>query len=335
MGVSVKAFLLCKIGNMSLSEISVPIPGKNEKLLRVAACGLCRTDAKMWISGQRNMVLPRVLGHEICGVDIKSGRRVVVWPGLACGNCHACRNRHENLCSSIQIIGFSRDGGLAEYVTAPSSSLIPIPDTLPSVTATLTEPLGSAINAIEKLHLRRGQKLLVLGGGPLGLILAFAAKNVFGALPSVVEPSLLRRKLSHDFLQAFGTEVFPVPPVKTIFDAAVNATVSPDSLLCGLRKIRDGGAFCLFSGFPNDSEAFTSDVMNEIHYRELNMCGAYGCTRLQMRRALTLLMKHADLAEQLVSGVLPFGKTVCGLRNILERKGMKWVVSMNPKNGDR
>ncbi|MCX6985987.1 MAG: alcohol dehydrogenase catalytic domain-containing protein, partial [Lentisphaerae bacterium] len=204
MGVSVKAFLLRKIGDAALSEISVPKPGENEKLLRVSACGLCRTDAKMWISGQRDMVLPRVLGHEICGVEIRSGHRVVVWPGTACGNCNMCRNRHENLCASMQIIGFSRDGGLAEYVTAPSSSLIPIPDTLPSVTATLAEPLGSAVNAIEKLHLRRGRKLLVLGGGPMGLMLAFAAKNVFGALPSVVEPSLSRRRLSHDFLQAFG-----------------------------------------------------------------------------------------------------------------------------------
>ena len=327
-----KAFLLRKIGDASHSEITVPKAGLNEKLLRVSACGLCRTDAKMWLSGQRDMVLPRVIGHEICGVEIRSGRRVVVWPGTACGKCYSCRNRHENLCSSIQIIGFNRDGGLAEYVTASSSSLIPIPDTLSSVTATLAEPLGSAINAIEKLHLRRGRKLLVLGGGPMGLMLAFAAKNVFGALPSVVEPSLSRRRLSHDFLQAFGAEIFPVPPANTIFDAAVNATSSPDSLLCGLRKIRDGGAFCLFSGFPNDSEAFTSDVMNEIHYRELNMCGAYGCTRLQMRRALALLVKHADLADQLISGVFPLGKTVCGLRNILKRKGMKWVVSMSPKN---
>ena len=324
-----KALLLRKIGDASLSEIPVPKPGLNEKLVRVAACGLCRTDAKMWTNGQRDMALPRVLGHEICGVDIRSGRRVVIWPGAACSNCDACRKHHENLCPSIQIIGFNRDGGLAEYIVAPSSSLIPIPDTIPSVTATLTEPFGSAVNAIEKLHLRQGQKLLVLGGGPLGLMLAFAATKISGASTSVVEPSLPRRKLAKSFLQSFGSEIFPATPKNMIFDAAVNATSSPDSLICGLRKIRDGGAFCLFSGFPTDTGSITSDAINEIHYRELRLCGAYGCTRSQMRRALALLSNHVDLADHLVSGVLPLEKTVCGLRNILERKGMKWIVSMN------
>ncbi len=324
-----KAFILRKIGDASQSEIPVPNPGLNEKLVRVSACGLCRTDAKMWTNGQRDMVLPRILGHEICGVETRSGHRVVIWPGAACGDCDACRTRHENLCPSIQILGFNRDGGLAEYVVAHSSSLIPIPDTLPSVTATLAEPLGSAVNAIEKLHLRKNQKLLVLGGGPLGLMLAFAATKISGASTSVVEPSLPRRKLAKSFLQSFGSEIFPATPKNIMFDAAVNATSSPDSLICGLRKIKAGGAFCLFSGLLKDTESVNSDLMNEIHYRELSLFGSYGCTRRQMRQALMLLSNHVDLADQLVSGVLPLEKTVCGLRNILERKGMKWVVSMN------
>ncbi len=322
-----KAFVLHKIGDASLTEIPAPESGKNEKLVRVTACGLCRTDAKMLTSGQRDMVLPRVLGHEICGVETRSGRRVVVWPGVACGKCDFCRSRRENLCPSIQIIGFNRDGGLAEYVAVPSSSLIPIPDTLPSVTATLAEPFGSAINAVEKLNLSRGQKLLVIGGGPLGLMLALAANKISGAFPSVVEPSSSRRRLGSNFLHSFGSCIFPATPENTMFDAAVNATSSPESLVCGLRNIRTGGGFCLFSGLLKNPEFFTSDIINEVHYRELRLCGAYGCTRRQMRRALALLSDHTDIADQLVSGVLPLKKTDCGLRNILEGKGMKWVVS--------
>lgn len=322
-----KAFVLHKIGDASLAEIPLPESGKNEKLVRVTACGLCRTDAKMLTSGQRDMVLPRVLGHEICGVEAKGGRRVVVWPGASCGECDACRKHLENLCPSIEIIGFSRDGGLAEYVVAPSSSLIKIPDILSSITATLTEPLGSAINAIEKLHLRRGSNLLVFGGGPLGLMLAFAANKISGALPTVVEPSLSRRKLANGFLKYSGAEIFSAPNADTMFDAAVNATSASESLLCGIRKLRAGGKFCFFSGLTRGAETLTSDVINEIHYRELILCGAYGCTRSQMRRALKLLAKHADQFEQLISGVLPLEKTNCGLRNILEGKGMKWVVS--------
>lgn len=329
MGVSVRAFLLRKIGDASLSEFPVPKAGKNEKLLRVTACGLCRTDAKMFASGQRDMVLPRVLGHEICGVEVSGGRRVVVWPGIACGKCDACRKRRENLCPSLQIIGFNRNGGLAEYVTVPSSSLIPVPDILPSSTAILAEPLGSAVNAVQKLNLQEGRRLLVFGGGPLGLMLAFAACKFSGAIPTVVEPSSYRRKLGRDFLKIFGVEILPVPSSGAVYDAAVNATSNPESLLCGLRKLRPGGEFCLFSGFLKDSETFTADVMNEIHYRELRLCGAYGCTRPQMRKALELLASHADHVGQLISAVMPLEKTGCGLRKILEGKGLKWVVSMN------
>lgn len=328
MGVSVRAFLLRKIGEASLAEIPVPKVGKNEKLVRVAACGLCRTDAKMLVKGQRDMVLPRVLGHEICGVETNSGRRVVVWPGTACGKCDACRKNRENLCPSLQIIGFNRDGGLAEYVTAPSSSLIPVPDILPSYTATLAEPLGSAINALEKLKLQQGQKLLVLGGGPLGLMLAFAANKIYSALPTVVEPSLSRRKQANGFLKSSGAEIFSAPKTDTMFDAAVNATSASESLVCGVRRLRAGGKYCFFSGLARGSGPLTSDVINEIHYRELILCGAYGCTRSQMRRALTLLAVHADRFEQLISGVLPLEKTGCGLRSILEGKGLKWVVSV-------
>ncbi|MFA6291228.1 MAG: alcohol dehydrogenase catalytic domain-containing protein [Victivallales bacterium] len=322
-----KAFVLHKIGDASLAEIPVPESGKDEKLVRVTACGLCRTDAKMLTSGQRDMVLPRILGHEICGVETRSGRRVVVWPGLACGKCDFCGTHRENLCPSLKIIGFSRDGGLAEYAAAPSSSLINVPDTLSSVTATLAEPLGAAINALEKLKLQQGQKLLILGGGPLGLLLAFAAGKVYRAVPTVLELSSSRRKLGRNFLKTSGAEILPVPPSGTVFDAAVNATSNPESLLCGLRKLRSGGKFCLFSGFLKDSEAFTAAVMNEIHYRELGLCGAYGCTRPQMRKALELLASHADHVGQLISEVLPLEKTDCGLRKILEGKGLKWVVS--------
>jgi threonine dehydrogenase-like Zn-dependent dehydrogenase len=282
----------------------------------------------MWAEGQRDLVLPRVLGHEVCGVDTVSGRRVVLWPGIACGTCPACRGRRENLCATMQILGFSRDGGLAEYVAVPARSLIPVPDGLPSVTTTLAEPLACALNALATLRLRRGERLLILGGGPLGLLLAFAARHAAGAVPAVVETSASRRKLGRQFLAGQGVELLAAAPAGVTFAAAVNATAAADAVACGLRRLQPGGAFCFFSGLRQNAEPPPAAVLNEIHYRELRITGAYGCTRAQMRRAVALLAEHADAAAMLVSGTLPLAQAERGLRSILEGNGLKWVVKL-------
>lgn len=80
--------------------------------LKVICCAICRTDAKMWRSGHRDLVLPRVLGHEIAGIDPASGQLYAVWPGQVCGTCDYCRTGRENLCEEMQIIGFHTDGGV-------------------------------------------------------------------------------------------------------------------------------------------------------------------------------------------------------------------------------
>ncbi len=113
-----KSLQLVKTGSLVRKDIPIPVPGADETLLNVTRCAICRTDAKMWGKGHRDLIMPRVLGHEICGIDEKTGRRYALWPGKACGCCGQCRTGSENLCSSMRITGFHTDGGFAEYVFA-------------------------------------------------------------------------------------------------------------------------------------------------------------------------------------------------------------------------
>src|SRR6056297_2322888 len=83
--------------------------------VRVLCCAVCRTDAKMWSEGHRDLVLPRVPGHEIVAVD-QSGARYVVWPGISCGVCPSCLAGQENRCRYLKILGFHKDGGFADQV---------------------------------------------------------------------------------------------------------------------------------------------------------------------------------------------------------------------------
>ena len=154
--------------NLELQNSTKPEPREGFKLLKVQYCAVCRTDAKMWNEGHRDLVLPRVPGHEVVAIDT-AGKRFAVWPGINCGVCGYCLNGRENLCEHMKIIGFHNDGGFADYILAPQNSLISIPDRIPSPIACFAEPTGCALNAVDKLKLKPGDRLVIYGGGTLGL----------------------------------------------------------------------------------------------------------------------------------------------------------------------
>ena len=152
----------------------VPDPSGDDVPARVLACAVCRTDAKMWEQGHRDLVFPRVLGHEMTVAD-DSGKKFVVWPGTCCGSCRYCRSGRENLCEHMKIMGFHLDGGFAHQVRVPRSALIPIPDDMDPGLACFAEPVGCVINAFEKIRTRPGARVLIFGGGTMGLITALYA----------------------------------------------------------------------------------------------------------------------------------------------------------------
>jgi L-iditol 2-dehydrogenase len=128
-----KAVVVEQIGDFRLADIPCPEPGAGEMLIKTAVTGLCRTDLKIIEVGHRDLVLPRVPGEEVVGTvcavgpDVDSeymGQRVYVYPGTSCGHCKPCQQGAGNLCSGMQIMGFHRDGGFADYVAAPVESII-------------------------------------------------------------------------------------------------------------------------------------------------------------------------------------------------------------------
>ena len=280
-----KSLLLEAVGRLRPVAVPPPRPGPDEVLLRVSHCAVCRTDAKMWREGHRDLILPRILGHEICAVDETSGDRFAVWPGRSCGECSHCRAGLENLCRHMSILGFHKDGGFAERIAAPASSLIPVPTTMPGHLACLAEPIACTLNALEQIELSRGKSILIYGGGPLGLFMAMAAREM-GAEPFLVETNSRKLERSEGFRMRFGI-TGSVETKRAEFDAAVNATAALGTLPEGLSRLKSGGWFCLFSGFPKEG-LLPVNPINEIHYRQLHVVGAYGCTRAQMERAVSV-----------------------------------------------
>ncbi len=323
-----KSVLLNDIGILKFQDIPEPIPDLGETLIRVTKCAICRTDAKMWAQGQRDLVLPRVLGHEICGIKEDTNERCVIWPGKTCGKCVHCVVGTENLCVDMEILGFNKDGGFAEKVCAPQSSLIMIPKTLEDHVACLAEPLACAINALEQSSTSAGDTILIFGGGSVGLLMAMAAKSM-GAFPSIVEinpEKLARSRAFREYLDIRTASSV----TNQLFDIAINACPSSQTFWPGISRLKAGGRFCLFSGFTGD-EVFPVTCLNEIHYKQLRLVGAYGCKRDQMAKATLILNESQDAARLLIEEEIHLEEIQSRLKSVLDGHTLKIIVNIQPE----
>ncbi len=305
-----------------------PPANTDEVVLNVTHCALCHTDAKMWDKGHRDLRLPRVLGHEFCGTLADDPGYYIAWPGVSCGTCNHCTRGDENLCPSMRIIGFHRDGGLAQQVLVPQTCLLRVPDGLRPDLAVMAEPLGCTLNALHQAGVQKGERVLIAGAGPVGLMMSLAARAL-GAMPTVVEKSSTRTHKIKPFCQKTVLEIETTAPHDT-FHVAVNAASTLDAFVDGIAKVATGGRLCFFSGLRGNDMLPTS-ILNEVHYRQLTMVGAYGCTRKNMKEALELLALHSDVLELLVEGFVGMEGVEEMLPAILRGELLKIVVHIRPQ----
>lgn len=235
------------LGQMDIRPLPQLKPGPDEMLVDVLACAVCRTDAKMWEQGHRDLVFPRVLGHEMVVKDAQ-GRRYMVWPGNSCGTCPYCRSGKENLCDRMKITGFHHDGGFAHQAVLPAASLIPVPLDLDLYAACFAEPVGCVVNAFEKLPLSPGKRVLIYGGGTMGLITAIYAKHL-GLSPFILEKDAVKIKKTAPILEAEGLECAGQTH-DSLFDIVINACPDYMAFCQAVTKVDKGGYISFFQGSP-------------------------------------------------------------------------------------
>ncbi len=301
---------------------------EGHRLLKVLYCAVCRTDAKMWDQGHRDLVFPRVAGHEVSAVD-NDGNRFTIWPGTSCGQCRYCTSNRENLCEDMKIMGFHTDGGFADYVLAPEKSLVPVPDSLSSHIACLTEPVGCALNGINKLRLKKGERIIIYGGGSVGLIAALICRDI-GALPLVIEKREEKIKKAGHFLEAAGIKCVK-NTFESEFDAVMNACPDPAAFDLGIVKLAKGGRLSFFSGLVKNKNIETN-LINLIHYKEAEIHGAYGLTRKNMIKALPFMEKNQSSLEMLIEDFLEPEAIVNLMPEILSGHNFKYILDFTGKH---
>ena len=290
--------------------------------LRVEYCSICRTDAKMWNEGHRDLIFPRVPGHELIGRDANEDA-FTVWPGRACGRCRYCTSGRENLCESMQIMGFHFDGGFSDHVLAPTQSLLAVPGDIAPHLVCFAEPVGCTINALEKLEIKSGERVIIYGGGSVGLIAALVVQS-WGGIPLVIEKNAQKIAKAGPFLKTRRIDCHRETH-QSEFDAAINACPDPIAFSQSVVKLAKGGRLAFFSGLSKN-QSIETNLLNLMHYREASLFGAYGLTRQNMTAALSIIQAHQPAFDQLVEAIVAPAQINDMLPRVLSGEVLKVII---------
>lgn len=205
-----KANVLFGIGDLKYTNIPLPRLKSDEVLVKVKAAGICGSDiARVFKTGTYHF--PTVIGHEFSGVvsDIGSstylswlGKRVSVFPLKPCFKCNNCKNKEYELCSNYDYLGSRCNGGFAEYVAVPVWNLLEIPDCVCYEEAAMLEPAAVALHALKRSGFKKGDTVVVIGPGTIGMILSQMVK-LLGASKVVL---VGRTQTKLDFAKTYGVE---------------------------------------------------------------------------------------------------------------------------------
>jgi L-iditol 2-dehydrogenase len=284
-------------GDLRIEDVPDPRPGPGDVLVQVDVALTDGTDLKAFRRGHPLLLskLPSLFGHEFCGTEVATGRRVVAANSAPCRACASCARGEDAQCENLLPL---LNGAYAELLVVPAriagTNLHAVPRSLASEVAAMTEPLACCLHGVERAEVREGQTVAVLGAGPIGLMLCACIADA-GAHPVLVGGRAARRALAPDF----GA----VPGDGAGADVAIEATGTAKGWRDAAGLVRRGGTAVAFSGLPARTEVPLD--ARRIHYEELTLRGAFHHTPRTVRAALAFLSSGARPWEKLLTHEVP------------------------------
>ena len=323
---TMKAIVYYGVENIKIEQIPVPQCRENELRVKIDACSVCGTDLKAYKSGNPRIKAPIVMGHEFTGIidvvgknvkGFKVGERIVMATSVSCGNCYYCKKGNNNLCSDLKPMGFSYNGGMAEYTIIPEDAIknghvIKVPKSVKAEYAALAEPLSCAVNSIENCNVEKGDTVVVSGAGPMGILNLCVAKE-YGAKKTILS------EISQNRLEQAGQfcDRLVNPAKEDLAQAAKDETngIGADVVVvaapaaapqeAALDVARKRGTICLFASLPAGKSMLNLDS-RKIHYGEIKIVGSSDSTPKQVKKAVELLQSKSFPAEKIASHILKF-----------------------------
>lgn len=306
---------------LELVQIPIPEPQGDQVLIKVMASGICGTDIHIF-RGEYMGDYPIIPGHEFSGIvekigaDVtrfKPGDRVAVEPNIACDNCYNCLNNRHNFCLNWSGVGVTQPGGMEQYVTAPEKAVFDIGD-IPFEHGAFMEPLSCVLHGVERLDPDLASSILIIGVGPIGILLLQVLRHYGAAEITVVDKNQSRTSFAAEMgANTVATDLDGLK--RDDYDAVVDATgVIPVMSRC-IDFVRHGGKV-LFFGVPPIGKSISIEAF-PIFRKGLTILSSFTSVR-NSYQALELIKHNQISLEGLVSHKLELGGFQDGIE-ILER----------------
>ncbi len=313
-----KCIVCEKPGQFILKNTTTPSPKKGEVLLKIERIGVCGTDLHAFAGNQAYFTYPRVLGHELAATIAdangsatwQNGDKAVVIPYVHCGKCTACLKGKTNCCSSLKVLGVHTDGGMQEYFALTEDLLLPAED-LSFEEMAIVEPLAVAAHAVKRAKIEKGEKVLVMGCGPIGIgIMAFA--GIKGAAVTALDINesrlcFVKEKISleHTLLPSdqLASKVASITNGH-LFDAVFDATGNKLALESGPSYMGHGGRFVLV-GLYKDDLVFNHPA---IHAKETSILCSRNATKSDFLEVIKVLKEGKFPSQAYITHQLPFDR---------------------------
>jgi L-iditol 2-dehydrogenase len=324
----------------------IPQPDVGEVLLKVVAATTCGTDVKTYLRGHPLLIrdIPSRFGHEVAGfvaavgpgvTQCTEGDAIVIANSAPCQRCFYCKRGNFSICEDLLLL----NGAYAEYLLVPERIVrMNLYHLIPGssfIAAALTEPLACALHGVDACEIAPGDTVVILGSGPLGLLLTAIAK-LKGAHTIITGHNSNRLALA----SRFGADVV-IDTSQSTFDEqkeaildqtearrgadrVIEAVGVPETWELATSLVRPGGLVNFFGGCPSGSRV--SFETRPIHYSELTFKGVFHHTPAYFAEALELIKGHHIDIEALITARLPLASTMDALELLVEKQGVKYAL---------
>lgn len=320
-----------RVGSMSVVQRPEPgDPGPGRVVVHPEAVGICGSDYHFF-SGELSDAaggsqFPRVLGHEVgatitavgpgCRPELAVGQRVAMLPISSCGRCYPCRVGRPNACDHFQLVGIHVDGGMQELLALPEEQVFPI-RTSDGAVAALAEPMSVAVHAVHRGRVAAGERVVVLGAGPIGQCVALAA-GALGAEVLLVDLQASRLQLG----AALGAETLEWSSADEVVarchewggtdgpPVAVDATGVPGAVRAMVDMVASAGRAVQVGMSPHEVPIRIGSLTE----KEIDLLGASCCDTGDFAEAVDLVERHSDAMARLISHQFPLAEAPEALR---------------------
>lgn len=322
-----KAVVFYGPGDMRYEDVPKPVPKEGEVLIKVKYASICGSDIEEYKIGSDRARPPLIFGHEFSGevVEVgpgvskeRIGQRVSVNPILYCGKCYYCKKGLINLCNNRRSVGRTLgierkrcDGGFAEYVCVPEFSLVPLKEGVTYEEGALLEPLAVCYCAAKEGNFEKGENVLVIGTGPIGLMIIQYLK-ILGAgkiaATDVVDFRLdAAKKCGADYTINVKNESLEKALELTDnvgFDRVIVTAGAPSVINDSIKLVRNGGGIVLVSLIRENVEINPTDIVG----RKLSIYGSYMFTN-EMNEVMDFIVEKKLDVNNIISSVHPLSET--------------------------